>query len=143
MKTKLPSFNRPRVLVVEDNPLVRQVSTGLLQMLNCETIEAGDGFAALGLLQSGRPVDLLFTDIILPGHINGFRLAELGRRQYPRLKVLFTSGYTCESLPIPGGQAVEYPMLRKPFGLAELSEALVRLLPDAVIRSGVPMAASA
>lgn len=143
MRDKLPSFNRLRVLVVEDNPLVRQVSIGLLRILNCETIEAGSGIAALKIFQSGTPVDLLFTDIVMPGNINGFQLAELARYRQPGLKVLFTSGYSEENRPAHAGHTAGYRVLTKPFSLAELSEALLHLLPQAVIPARPSVAVSA
>lgn len=129
MSADYPSFDRPKVLVVEDNPYVRQVSVGLLNLLNCEALEADDGLRALELLGTGRKVDLLFTDIVMPGRMNGFRLAELARQQRPGLKVLFTSGYSPESLPFTDPAIADSMVLSKPFGLAQLKASLQLLLP--------------
>jgi CheY-like chemotaxis protein len=130
MKIDLMVSGSPRVLVVEDNAMVRQVSVGLLKLLRCETLEAKDGPSALAVLGSGAPVDLLFTDIVMPGEMNGFRLAELARQRRPELKVLFTSGYSAESLPFSDPDIGQFNVLNKPYGLAELSAALQRLLPE-------------
>jgi CheY-like chemotaxis protein len=130
MKSPLPAFNRPKVLVVEDNPMVRQVSVGLLEILNCEVMQAEDAAGALKLLMHGEPCDLLFTDIVMPGEMNGFGLAEAVRLCQPHLKVLFTSGYTKEALPVDSGALPDCQVLSKPYGLSQLSAALAALLPE-------------
>jgi CheY-like chemotaxis protein len=129
MSADYPSFDRPKVLVVEDNAGVRQVSVGLLNLLNCEGLEAEDGLSALELLDTGRRVDLLFTDIVMPGRMNGFRLAELAREHRPGLKVLFTSGYSWEALPFSDPAFADSTVLSKPYGLAQLQACLQHLLP--------------
>lgn len=128
MKNALSTAGTPKVLVVEDNSMVRQVSVGLLRMLKCDTLEAADGESALKVLGSGESVDLLFTDIVMPGEMNGFRLAELARERHPELKVLFTSGYSEDSLPFSSPSLGEWMVLSKPYGLADLSHALHNLL---------------
>ncbi|HEX7927990.1 MAG TPA: response regulator [bacterium] len=130
MRTQLPAFNRPKVLVVEDNPLVRQVSVGLLELLNCEVSQAEDAQGALKLLMEGEQYDLLFTDIVMPGEMNGFGLAEAVRLCQPQLKVLFTSGYTREALPMDSTVIPDCQVLSKPYGLAQLTAALQALLPE-------------
>ncbi len=129
MDADYPSLGRPKVLVVEDNPYVRQVSVGLLNLLNCEALEAEDGVTALEVLGNAKNVDLLFTDIVMPGKMNGFRLAELARRGRPNLKVLFTSGYSTESMPFFDPAMDDCQVLTKPFGLAQLKDSLHQLLP--------------
>lgn len=127
--------HHPRVLVVDDNPLVRQVSVALLELLDCEAVEAAEGTEALRLIREGQPVDLLFTDIVMPGEINGFRLAEQAREHKPHLKVLYTSGYTRDALPLADTGDPDSMVLTKPFGVSQLSEAIKRLLPDAALAS--------
>jgi CheY-like chemotaxis protein len=131
MKQEL-RFNHPRVLVVEDNAMVRQVSVALLDLLNCDTLEAAAGKEALDVLEQDPTVDLLFTDIVMPGEMNGFRLAEQAREKHPGLKVLFTSGYTRDALPLADTSTPDSLVLTKPFGVTQLFEALKRLLPDSV-----------
>ena len=122
----VPGF--PKVLVVEDNAVVRRVSVGLLKVLKCDPLEAESAEAALEILDRGTPVDLLFTDVIMPGKLHGFQLAHLARQRRPALKVLFTSGYSAEAIPFDDPAILESTVLSKPYGLAELANALRTLL---------------
>jgi PAS domain S-box-containing protein len=81
------------VLVVEDDADVRNVAVSQLTALGYRVVEAADGKAALKLLGEGRSVDLLFTDVMMPGGMSGPDLAREARMHRPALKVLFTSGY--------------------------------------------------
>jgi CheY-like chemotaxis protein len=122
------SGEREIVLVVEDNAMVRQVSVGLLELLGFQVLEAENGPRALEILQSNPGVDVLFTDIIMPGGLNGFRLAERARQAVPGLKVVFTSGYTESSLPIDEQLAEDMSMLTKPFEVSQLAAAMDKVL---------------
>lgn len=82
------------VLVVEDHDDLRSYSVGVLTELGYQVLEACDGPAALKLLESDAPIDLLFTDVVLPNGVDGRRLAAAARRLRPDLKVLFTTGYS-------------------------------------------------
>ncbi|MES2533742.1 MAG: ATP-binding protein, partial [Pseudomonadota bacterium] len=82
------------VLVVEDNADVRTTVVELLSELGYRTLEAEDAAAALAVLQRGAPVDLLFTDVVMPGKLKSIDLAELARHTHPNIGILFTSGYT-------------------------------------------------
>jgi len=81
------------VLVVEDEPVVRGVLIEVLHDLGYHALEAVDGREALGLLRGHWQLDLLITDVGLPGGMNGRQLADLAREQRPGLKVLFVTGY--------------------------------------------------
>ena len=108
------------VLVVEDNTEVAAVTVGLLEQLGYRTLFAEDAAAALARLQSGEKVDLIVTDIVMPGGMNGIELAAEIRRRYPEIPVLLTSGYS------EAARAAEmrYAILRKPFELPDLVKAL-------------------
>jgi len=106
------------ILLVEDNPDVQTVAITLLEQLNYRTVAVDTGRDALELLSSGRSFDLVFTDVMLPGDIDGLQLAEAVRRDYPGLPVLLTSGYA-RALTRQHG----FPILRKPYQLAALAEA--------------------
>ena len=106
------------ILLVEDNPDVQTVATALLEQLNYRTVAVENARAALDLLASGASFDLLFTDVMLPGEIDGVQLAEAVRRDYPGLPVLLTSGYS-RALNRQHG----FKILRKPYQLAALAEA--------------------
>ena len=82
------------VLVVEDNPAVRTLAVRQIATLGYAVLEAEDGRAALELIEAGDAVDLLFTDLLMPGGLSGLDLMREARRQRPGLKVLLTSGNT-------------------------------------------------
>jgi nitrogen-specific signal transduction histidine kinase len=84
---------RQKILVVEDQEAVRAVACGFLEDFGYEIIEAGDGFEALSKLQEHTDVDLMFSDVVMPGGMNGFDLAEAARSMKPELRVVHTSGY--------------------------------------------------
>jgi PAS domain S-box-containing protein len=107
------------VLVIEDNPDVNSVAVSLLEQLNYNVISVDSGRAALDLIESGRPVDLIFSDVMLPGEIDGLELAKALRERRPGLPVLLTSGYA-EALTRSHG----IPLLRKPYRMAALAEAV-------------------
>ena len=84
---------RPKILVVEDQEAVRAVACGFLEDFGYEIVEAGDGFQALGVLQEHADIDLMFSDVVMPGGMNGFDLAQAAQSMRPTLKVVHTSGY--------------------------------------------------
>ena len=87
------AVRRPKVLVVEDQEAVRAVACGFLEDFGYDVIEAGDGFQALAQLQENADVDLMFTDVVMPGGMNGFDLAQAAQSLKPNLKIVHTSGY--------------------------------------------------
>jgi PAS domain S-box-containing protein len=111
------------VLVVEDDADVRATTSGLLQDLGYIVREAETGRAALVLLDGGVKVDLVFTDVIMPGGISGIDLARELRERRPDLPVLLTSGYTAQQL-IPDALAAGLRVVRKPYAQADLALAI-------------------
>jgi PAS domain S-box-containing protein len=108
------------VLVVEDEPVVRSVILEMLADQGYQTIEAADGPAGLRLLRENKQIDLLITDVGLPG-MNGRQLADLAREARPDLKILFITGYA-ESVAIADGFLQPgMEMITKPFDLDNLS----------------------
>ena len=107
------------ILVVEDNPEVRDVATNLLEQLNYRTVAVEHAKGALNLLAQGASVDLVFSDVMLPGDLDGLGLAEAIGKRYPRLPVLLTSGYA----KLLGGRHGR-PILRKPYQISALAEAV-------------------
>lgn len=112
-----------RILVVEDNPDVKAVAVTLLEQLNYRTHAVDSARAALDLLASGARFDLLFTDLMMPGELDGLALARIVRAQYPQLPVLMTTGYAKE---LTGRHNL--PILRKPYRISALSEAIRAIL---------------
>jgi PAS domain S-box-containing protein len=84
---------RPKILVVEDQEAVRAVACGFLEDFGYEVLEAEDGFTALSQLQESPDIDLMFSDVVMPGGMNGFDLAQAARGMRPDLKIVHTSGY--------------------------------------------------
>ena len=84
---------RPKILVVEDQEAVRAVACGFLEDFGYEIVEAGDGFEALSRLQEHDDIDLMFSDVVMPGGMNGFDLAQAAQSMKPSLKIVHTSGY--------------------------------------------------
>ena len=113
------------VLVVEDDPFVRSYAVMSLEGLGYKVISAVDGKEALQTLASAPHVDLLFTDVVMPGGVNGWELAGLARRERPELHVLLTSGYALETLAANGHLRQGALILEKPYRKAELAR-LVR-----------------
>ncbi|MFH5924818.1 PAS domain-containing hybrid sensor histidine kinase/response regulator [Roseomonas xinghualingensis] len=116
-----PSGNGEVVLVVEDETVVRDLVVEVLSDLGCRAIEATDGPSGLRILESGQRIDLLVTDIGLPG-MNGRQLADVARQHRPGLKVLFMTGYA-ENAAINGGfldPGME--LITKPFAIEALAQ---------------------
>jgi PAS domain S-box-containing protein len=107
------------VLVVEDEPVIREMVVEVLADHGYDVIQASDGLAALEIIASDVALDLLITDVGLPG-INGRLLAEKARQQRPVLKILFITGYAEDAIfgQIPTEEGME--MLPKPFGVSDL-----------------------
>ncbi|MFC7555116.1 ATP-binding protein [Pseudoroseomonas wenyumeiae] len=109
------------VLVVDDEATVRMLVVEVLQDLGYEAIEASDGHAGLEILRSSARVDLLVSDVGLPGGMNGRQLADAGRALRPRLKVLFITGYAENAVIGDGGLPHAMAVLTKPFSLEALA----------------------
>jgi CheY-like chemotaxis protein len=100
----------PVVLVVEDEPLVREMIVEELTDFGFRVLQADTGEAGLDILRGGQPVDVLFTDIRLPGALDGWHLARAGRAVSPDLHVVYATGYTVERcLQLPGSVFVTKP----------------------------------
>jgi signal transduction histidine kinase len=112
------------VLIVEDDPFVRSYAVMSLQTLGYQVIAAVDGREAMQKLQTGMHIDLLFTDIVMPGGVNGWELAGLARKTRPDLRVLLTSGYALETLAANGHLQDGSAILSKPYRKAELARRL-------------------
>jgi nitrogen-specific signal transduction histidine kinase len=108
------------VLVIEDDSAVRLIISDVLRDLGYACIEAGDGQAALPMLTSNTPLDLLITDVGLPG-LNGRQIAEIARRHRPHLKILFVTGYAEHATGHAPFLEPGMEMVTKPFALDALA----------------------
>jgi CheY-like chemotaxis protein len=111
------------ILVVEDNPNVRKTVIRQLHDLGYKTVEAESGSQALELAKGGLEFDLLLTDVIMPGGMTGYQLADELRADFPNLRILFTSGYT-ELAASNGPLASNAPLLSKPYRKHDLGRAV-------------------
>ena len=109
------------ILVVEDNPDVRRLVLRQLTELGYRVVEAANGLEALSILEGGPAIDLLFTDVVMPGGMTGRQLAEAARSRRPKLKTLFTSGYTEDSILRLGKLDPGVRLLSKPYRKHELA----------------------
>ena len=110
------------VLLVEDNPDVASISSGLLEQLGYKVRRVADGEAALREIERNN-VDLVFSDIVMPGKIDGLDLARRLRQIRPNLPILLATGYSNAAAGVRG----DFPILRKPYEIHQLSEALAKL----------------
>lgn len=118
------------VLVVDDDDDVRALAVAILHDAGYRALPAASGDVALTLLRNGLLVDLLFTDIVMPGELDGFRLAVEARRVQPDIKIVYTTGFAGFPARI-SGQVIAGPMLKKPYRPAELASEVMRALGDA------------
>jgi PAS domain S-box-containing protein len=122
------------ILLVEDEDDVRSYSTDILSELGYTVIAAPDGRSALRRLEHHPEIKLLFTDVGLPGGMNGRELADEARRLKPDLKVLFTSGYAKNALMHEGRLTPGVQLITKPFGYTALAKKLRDILDEAPAR---------
>ncbi|WP_314947286.1 ATP-binding protein [Bradyrhizobium cosmicum] len=127
------------ILCVEDDRDVRQYVTVQLESLGYKVIPAANATEALAIAAEGTPFDLLFTDIVMAGSLNGRELADEMVAARPSLRVLFTSGYAYDAPHGPGHATMGAPLLTKPYRKAELARMLRRSLDTAVDVAGDPI----
>ena len=126
--TAMPEARRETVLVVEDDPRVMQVTVQRLKTLGYTVLEAETAAAALEILAASPTVDLVFSDVVMPGGMSGSDLAQVVRKSYPSIKVLLSSGYSrhagIETAAIDG----DTPWLQKPYRMADLAQRMRQVL---------------
>ena len=116
------------VLVLDDEPTVRMLVTEVLEDLGYTAIEAADGPAGLKVLRSDVRIDLLVTDVGLPGGMNGRHVADAGRAVRPGLKVLFITGYAENAVVGNGHLDPGMHVLTKPFAMEALASRIKELI---------------
>ena len=120
------AIDKARPRAVEDNPEVARWQ-GAARELGLRVHAVGDAEAALQALAAGPPVDLVISDIVMAGPMNGLRLARAIRERYPTVPVALATGYSTAAEEAAG----EFIVLRKPYQLPELSRAVARLMTQA------------
>jgi CheY-like chemotaxis protein len=115
----MASSLKPTVLVVEDELLVRIIIAEELQEAGFEVLEAGDGHSAIDMLKRYRDIDLLFTDIRMPGELSGWDVAEQARKERPDLPVIYATGFSEDPLRVVEGAR----FFKKPYRPSSILEA--------------------
>ncbi len=118
------------ILVVEDEDDVRQLAVRVLSALGYRIFQAADGESALAILEREPKVALLFTDVVLPGGMNGPDIARQARVLRPKLKVLYTSGYTGNAIQQLEALNVEVSLISKPYAIDDLAQTVREILDE-------------
>ena len=119
------------VLIVEDDEAVRATAIDMLGELGYRVLNAGDAAAALNIVESGLSIDLLFTDVVMPGHLKSPELARKAKERQPNIGVLFTSGYTENAIVHGGRLDADVELLPKPYTRDALARKIRQVLDKA------------
>jgi len=117
-------INKKSILVVDDEPAVRELACQLLTDLGYNVVSAGDGKSAIAIIEDGSiPLDLLFTDVVMPGGIDGFAVAKVANKKRPTMAVIFTTGHAEIALKeLKKDLTQKIKVIGKPYRMAELSK---------------------
>ncbi len=127
-QNQLPHGNGEVVLIVEDNPKVRKLAVDRMRNLGFQAKEAESGDAAYEMLNAGLHVDVIFSDLVMPGDLSGYELAAKVEAEFPSIKLLLTSGYASDAVTGKMARAHTYDILHKPYRQAELAQRLQAIL---------------
>jgi PAS domain S-box-containing protein len=109
------------VLIVEDDDRVRRLTVARLKELGYRVLESSHGAAALAMLEQSPGVEIVFSDLVMPGGLSGFDLARRVRESYPQVRIILTSGYSAELMNQDDIAQLDLKVLRKPYRQAELA----------------------
>jgi CheY-like chemotaxis protein len=126
-KSWLARLQAHKLLVVEDDPDVRQSVMATLGSLGYRVLAAAHGSEAIGILHGTQRVDLLFTDIVMPLGVSGVEVAKEARRLRAGIKVLLTSGYAQDVIVAQGANG-NFPVFAKPYRQQDLAREVRRLM---------------
>jgi CheY-like chemotaxis protein len=118
------------VLVVDDETELLEIAHAYLTEMGYSALRADNAASALSTLAQYKEINLLVTDIIMPGGMNGVELAEKARQLSPTLKVIYSSGFPADALIERNGTMVDAPLLRKPYQRAEFAAIIQRTMED-------------
>lgn len=121
-----PAGAGARILLVEDDALVRETVEPALRAHGFQVTVAESGDAALQMLESGYQVDIVFSDVVMPGQVGGMELAEIIQKRYSHLKIVLATGYSERRLAVPNVQ-----IIGKPYQITNLAETLTRTMGNA------------
>ena len=127
----LSGNNSEKVLVVDDEPELLEVTKTFMEDMGFDVISASNGKEGISALRNHPDTNLLFTDIVMPGGINGVKLAKAARDEVPGIKVLYMSGFPSGVIADRSGMELDAPLITKPYSMKELASALDVLLREA------------
>ncbi|MFT7266260.1 MAG: PAS domain S-box-containing protein [Halioglobus sp.] len=110
------------ILVVEDEPRVRRVTSRDLRKLGYTILEAENAAVAKTIIESGVHIDMLFSDVLMPGEMDGRRLGLWAEEHYPNIRVVLTSGYSKSKRGVESGRSQSLPLVRKPYTIEKLAK---------------------
>jgi CheY-like chemotaxis protein len=116
------------VLVVDDEADLLEIAHAYLTEMGYSVLRADNAATALNSVTLFKEIDLMITDIMMPGGMDGVELAERARVLNPRLKIIFTSGYPSDALVERNGTRIDGPMLRKPYERSDFATIIRRTM---------------
>jgi PAS domain S-box-containing protein len=131
LPARLPVKPGGKVLVVDDEPALLEIAQAFLSEMGYSALLAEDGAHALEIVARSGEIDLMVTDIIMPGGMNGVDLARKTRELRPKLKIIYSSGFPADALSERSGMQLDAPLLRKPYQRAEFAAIIQRTMEEA------------
>ncbi len=131
-KSTTPAVGTETILVVDDDARVRRFATRTLTDLGYRVFQAEDSAKALEILDGGVIVDAMFSDVVMPGTMDGYRLADLVSERHPEVKTLLTTGFSGDQKDSDGfvDRNRHQPLLRKPYTKIQLATEIRRVIDD-------------
>lgn len=120
------------VLVVEDNALALRATMAQVESLGYKVLSADDGPKSLEVIDEARRIDLLISDVVMPGGMTGQELANEAQRRIPAIKVVLISAYPRDDLVSTGRVSEDTPLLTKPFGRADLERMIQHVMGSSI-----------
>ncbi|MGV3741261.1 MAG: response regulator, partial [Burkholderiaceae bacterium] len=133
-----PAQGNETILIVEDEPAIRMATAEMLSKLGYRTLQAADALSGLQVFQSGERIDLLFTDVVMPGPVRSTELVEKAKQYCPDIQILFASGYTKGSMIENGRLDASVNLLQKPYSHDDLARKIRHMLGLAELKNAVP-----
>jgi PAS domain S-box-containing protein len=130
LPVRLPAKPGGKVLVVDDEAALLEIAQAFLSEMGYSALLAENGARALEIVERFDDIDLMVTDIIMPGGMNGVELAQKARQLSPKLKIVYSSGFPADALTERSGMQVDAPLLRKPYQRAEFAAMIQRTMEE-------------
>jgi CheY-like chemotaxis protein len=119
------------VLIVDDEEDLLEIAAAYVEEIGCTALQAVDGASALEILMEAGPIDVMITDLIMPGGINGATLAQRARELRSEIEIIYCSGFPADALAERASLLLDGPLLRKPYQRAEMHSVLRRSVGEA------------